>query len=728
MRRRLCWHQSSIWIHFVVLCSVCVQLSYSFIQQQTHCPRDSVSFSSNNISLSLIDCTGDTPYTRRCVFENVFVSRGIIWLVSDTAIEPPLLLCSAVTNTKQHAKFCQFRVATRSEVLRAILSNEVSLSQSPLSAPPTSSSSSSSPAPAAAEPPSWAPCIRGVRVALAVGRLARANCYHSLFEDLVPVYETLTLHPLLFSDWLRVHDDDDHDDAADATATTSTATAIATTFTATTSTATMTTTSTSFASTRSRGRGRGRGSHQGTRGRGGGRMSMSQYPDMVIFVEDEHPDHDSNHYTHRFWRQFFPRVLQVDRFSSSSSSSRSSSRSSTGEVFFVESLVAGSNSSCVHYYHCRRGAYTTPGIAMAFRRFLLAKVGISLAAQELADQFTPSSAAAAAAVEVVTIIQRQPQESRQLLNIQDLLSICNSVFGGKASGGGNSVSAHAEGGPCVVKYYSEMSLRAQILQTHASDVLIAVHGGSLGNILFAKNRSTVIDIYPYSFPYSFHGLMNWIRFSLMDSLFIGHAPLEVQRAEDMFFKNKTGLSPLSPCLCNTSTRLLWFKCGFGKMFYRSAGMYIDPVRFSDHLKSALSVWQQRQVHASVPAAVDPPPVSRGAFKVFSLSQAEPWYYARLRSDSSTASFRFPSEENNSNSSNINSNNSNINSNNSNINSNINSSSSSNHMISDGRSGSSREDATARVLLPDCSDHVFFRPSRRRGGQQQQQRKRKRKID
>ena len=692
------------------MCCIVYCVTVTTASSSTHCPSGYVFLSKDTIALSHIDCSGNSPEQMRCVFQNVFVKFGVIWLVSDTPseVQIPRLLCSAVTKTHQHAKYCQFRVITRSEILLELHEDQKIQKRG---------------------------CVQGIQVALAFGRLARANCYHSLFEDLIPIYETLTKYPQFFSSWL---------DMASRVASTPPDTA-----------------------------------------------DGGQYRDMMLFVEDESPDYNTNYYTFQFWKRFFPDVLVVDKYTTTPSA-----------LYFMHHLVAGSNSSCVHYFHCSRHAYTTPGIALAFRHFILSQVGISAANTPPPPSAVTTTGGATAVVsrhkfrernpKLVTIIQRQFQESRQLLNINTILSICNSVF---RTGRGDE-------SPCVVKYYGDMSLDDQIRQTHSSDILICVHGGALGNVLFAKHQSMVIDIYPFSFPYSFHGLMNWIRYSLLDvaegsigdrqlrdSLVnIGHAPFEVQHAEAMYFlrqykKNQSRLVALTPCLCNTSSRVVWFKCGFGKMFYRAAGLHIDPQQFTTHLTSALTLWQRRQItdtesqsetqvspSSSSAAYVSPlslasslsrssqvsqrsegmmdvPPVPKTIFKMYSLAHTEPWYYPQLREEARQAAFLqnkalYPMGRNHTHSTKktpeiattppgaVGSHNNNNDNNNNNHHPSAAGDTSSNQNRPAGslltRSGvplppvvtpaNTNDKYIGSALLPDCSDHRFFKPRpRRRGG-------------
>ena len=592
--------------------------SYSYSSHPKSCPTNHALFRTHDhIPLSRVHCTGPTPEKRRCHFQDIFVAKGVIWIIaeiseisqlSQLSHRLPKVLCSAVTKTQQHAKYCEFKVVNKYEMLDMLhkrvdlLSFFTSSMNMGETSPQPQQQQQQQPQQQQQQQPSVTTatatatitsngvnegdtnlgCIREMDVALAFGRLARANCYHSIFEDFIPIYETLTLYPELFSHWLYPN------------------------------------------------QGNSKLSEKKVE------LSEKEKRNMILFVGDDSPDYDTNYYTYNFWKRFFPHIFMADRYTTTP----------TSEFFFVKTLIAGSNSSCVHYYHCSRDSYSELGIAVKFRQYILAKVGISGVEQKKRDEFKIIKGAVMAP-EVVTIIQRNPNESRQLMNIQDIVSICNNIFG---IGIRN---------PCVVHYYSQMSLDAQILQTYSSDVVICVHGGALGNLLFAKNRSTVIDIYPYSFPYSFHGLMNWIRYSLSSSIVIGHSPFEIIKAEDMFFRNRSSISPLTPCLCNTTTRLTWFKCGFGKMFYRSAGMTVNYTHFSSHITSTLAVWKLRQSYPSVNHSLDSPPISKGEFKRYSTSFNEPWYYSLLR-----AEFQ----------------------------------SSTNGIIGN---------------LPDCSSHLLFRPPRRR---------------
>ena len=63
-----------------------------------------------------------------------------------------------------------------------------------------------------------------------------------------------------------------------------------------------------------------------------------------------------------------------------------------------------------------------------------------------------------------------------------------------------------EGAARVIDY-AEMSLDDQYKTTYETDILIMVHGGALTNALYLPTGATLIDVYPYSFPYSLHGLV-----------------------------------------------------------------------------------------------------------------------------------------------------------------------------------------------------------------------------
>ena len=542
----------------VIVLIIGVHLTTAKIHQEVaSSPSYILPLTKNDIPISQVDCKGDIPEQRRCLLENVFVSQGVILVVSETPLltAPPHVLCSAVTKTKHFAKYCEFEVVSRTEIYDKIRGYGNHKSSSRMTTGNRNMN------------------VINITSALAFGRLARANCYHSLFEDLIPIYETLLLYPKLFAHWLNMqpshHSDNKH-------------------------------------------------------------QHSQQFRDMIVFVGDDVRDYSTNYYSFMFWKRFFPQVLLTDKYAKSD------------EFFAVKNLVVGSNSSCIHYFHCSRDTYTTPNIAMSFRQFILSNVGISMREQAMNDAFKPmirsrnqtlstssddytvkEEASTKIKPDIVTIIQRNLRESRHIFNIEEVKSTCNLVFGSEFDDRG-------EKGPCVVKYYSEMSLDEQIIQTYNSDVLICVHGGALGNVLFAKNRSTIIDIYPYSFP-TFHGLMNWIRFSLSDSLLLGHSPFEITTPHDMYFRVRSTLTTLPLCLCNTSTTYTWFKCGFGKIFYLCAGLAVNHGEFSDHLRQSLRIWEQRQMTPFSPSMIDQPPVSsKRLFRNLSLARKEPHYYSHVR--------------------------------------------------------------------------------------------------
>eukprot|EP01041_Mallomonas_annulata_P003509 gene3509-6979_t len=79
-----------------------------------------------------------------------------------------------------------------------------------------------------------------------------------------------------------------------------------------------------------------------------------------------------------------------------------------------------------------------------------------------------------------------------------------------------------------------MTLDEQIRSTFFTDVLVMVHGGALGNAMFLPPYATLIDIYPYTYPYHYNGLVNWMQYALRD-IPIAHAPFDIIEPSHMIY-------------------------------------------------------------------------------------------------------------------------------------------------------------------------------------------------
>ena len=90
----------------------------------------------------------------------------------------------------------------------------------------------------------------------------------------------------------------------------------------------------------------------------------------------------------------------------------------------------------------------------------------------------------------VTIAQRAG--SRKIENVDKVVGDINNILG--------------DGAARVIDY-ADMSIDDQYKSTYDTDILIMVHGGALTNALYLPTGATLIDVYPYSFPFSLHGLV-----------------------------------------------------------------------------------------------------------------------------------------------------------------------------------------------------------------------------
>lgn len=100
-------------------------------------------------------CRGDAPESRRCVFTNAIVDKGVIWLYSrNRDLVVPPMLCSAVSHPDAYRRLCDVRVSTNPVAYRELLGR--------------------------------AKDHHSFDLAVALYRLNPTNAYHSVWEDMLP--------------------------------------------------------------------------------------------------------------------------------------------------------------------------------------------------------------------------------------------------------------------------------------------------------------------------------------------------------------------------------------------------------------------------------------------------------------------------------------------------------------------------------------------------------------
>eukprot|EP00667_Euglena_gracilis_P019357 EG_transcript_20715 len=161
-------------------------------------------------------------------------------------------------------------------------------------------------------------------------------------------------------------------------------------------------------------------------------------------------------------------------------------------IFQVKFLAAGTKASCVHAFHCTRGKFLTPNLGFQFRRFALRRAGVTR--EELPAEGTAPR---------VTVVQRG--DTRQMANLAEVVSAVRNVL----------IAQYGSNASVTVLDFGHMSVPAQMLAAFHTDLLIMVHGGVYGNLLFLPRHAIVIDIYPYGFYPEQHGYhSNGIRLSM----------------------------------------------------------------------------------------------------------------------------------------------------------------------------------------------------------------------
>ena len=289
-------------------------------------------------------------------------------------------------------------------------------------------------------------------------------------------------------------------------------------------------------------------------------------------------------FSHTFWTRFFPNTIYVVR--PHPDASYDSRFETSWKAYLVKYLVAGSNNSCAHYFHCTGGGYTDPKAVTEFREFLLDRVGV--VPRDSRDRHVPN----------VLIVQRRT--TRRIRNISQLKDTITRIH---------------DNAPRV-QDLEKLCFDDQIKLVHDADVVIMIHGGAVGHLLFMAPYSTLFEFYPYSWPFEFHGLVNWVRYSMYD-VPIRHHAFDIRDPRHMVYRGRR----LGLCTCNTSTRALWYTCGV-RLYYLLGHFEVELNRFQQQYSIA---HQQRETHRPID-----PPMDRRTFKNFTLTMKEPEYYSYVR--------------------------------------------------------------------------------------------------
>lgn len=289
-------------------------------------------------------------------------------------------------------------------------------------------------------------------------------------------------------------------------------------------------------------------------------------------------------FSYSFWTRFFPTTKFVVLPHPNASDDKLFEQSF--KAYRVKYLVAGSNNSCAHYFHCTGGGYTDPNAVTDFRQFLLDKVGIE--PRDSHDQRVPK----------VLIVQRG--STRRIRNIIQLVDLITKIHGTQPR----------------VQDLQKLCIDDQIKLVHDADIVIMIHGGAVGHMLFMASHASLFEFYPYSWPYEYHGLVNWVRHSMID-IPIRHHTFDIRDPRHMYYRGKR----LGLCVCDTSTRSLWYNCGV-RLYYLLGQFEVEIHRFQEHFSIALKHWEMRRPIE--------PPMDKSTFKNFTLRMKEPVYYPYVR--------------------------------------------------------------------------------------------------
>eukprot|EP00667_Euglena_gracilis_P006903 EG_transcript_6969 len=221
-------------------------------------------------------------------------------------------------------------------------------------------------------------------------------------------------------------------------------------------------------------------------------------------------------------------------------------------VFHVKFLVAGTQGSCVHAHHCTKGRFLTPDIGAQFRQFALQRFDL----QEVQPHRSPR----------VTIVQRS--KSRIIANLDGMVAKVNGLL---AAHGPLSLEAK-------VVDFSKLPMRDQVEATMNTDLLVMVHGGAYGNVIFLPQHAVVVDIYPYGFLPALHGyVMNGIQLAA-PSMKYGYRRVETNDSSTVVMTDGYCLPPNCAAM-DTISPFRLTKC-----------LYVDLEAFAVHFAEVLRAW------------------------------------------------------------------------------------------------------------------------------------------
>eukprot|EP01041_Mallomonas_annulata_P013856 gene13856-29487_t len=156
--------------------------------------------------------------------------------------------------------------------------------------------------------------------------------------------------------------------------------------------------------------------------------------------------------------------------------------------------------------------------------------------------------------------------------------------------------------------YAEMTYDNQMQSTFETDILIMVHGGGLGNVLYLPPFATLIEIYPYTYTHQIFSLMNWVRYALRD-IPIAHAPFDIIDPNAMIYSPNNFSLPL--CLHNPINS----KKSASILFWNVKYIKIDINRFHKLFRKELRKWHSRTNYV--------PPMTREVYRQYNASNIEP---------------------------------------------------------------------------------------------------------
>ena len=163
------------------------------------------------------------------------------------------------------------------------------------------------------------------------------------------------------------------------------------------------------------------------------------------------------------------------------------------------------------------------------------------------------------------------------------------------------------------------ALCKQVRLSQSTDIMVMVHGGALGNVVFMPYGSVLLDIYPYNSPEAVQGdLIHAMRKSL-SGMEILHSPFEVTDYRDV--ELKTGRL-VSDCACPSgpSGNPRIKECAWN-FFWRTSWVRVDRERFRHHMGQTLAMWRAHEYK---------PPLSQQEYVARWEETDRPWYHGNDR--------------------------------------------------------------------------------------------------